>query len=156
VTTTAAGVPADPTPRTGPGSVSFAVHAVAFLSGLVGAASAFLVHGSDVQTAVVGGGGVLLSTLSTVSKLLHDRGIHVATIQAAGADIAGVLPQVRKDLAAVQGFVETEWPGVQPYFVDVANKMRELEAKVNAMPGVDALVAAVAAAIRSQPGGSAP
>jgi len=98
----------------------------------------------------MGGGGALLSLGSTIAKLAHDKGLHIATIHAAGSDIAAALPKLRQDLAIVQGFVEQDWPGLARTINDTSGKVHELEQKVEAIPGVDELVVAVTAAIRSQ------
>jgi len=143
-------------PVTGPRSTSFVVHAVSFLTGLVGAASTFLVHGSAIQTQVRGFGGGALMLGSTIAKLIHDRGVHIATIQQAGADIGAALPQLRQDLGGVQAFVEQEWPGAKTLLAALDGRIHELEGKVAAVPGVQALTDAVLAAVRAALAGQAP
>ena len=132
---------ATPIPTTtGPGSTSFAVWLVTFLPGLASGVTALLQNGTPTHTAVFGLGGGVVALVSTLGKLLHDKGLHVATIQAGAADIATQLPQLSRDAAIAAGFVTHDIPGLQA-------RLDALEAK--AAPTVDELRPVVAAVLSS-------
>lgn len=133
---------ATPTPSTtGPGSTSFAVWIATFVAGLGSAAEGVLTHGTSAHTAVYGAGGVLLTLGSTLGKLVHDKGLHVATIAAAGSDIAAQLPQLKTDIATAVDFAENKVPGVETALDSVKTRVVALENKV--APAASTDVAAV-------------
>ena len=133
-----------PTPTTtGPGSTSFAVWLATFLPGLAAAITAVVQNGSTEHSAVVGLGGAGLALVSSITKLLHDKGLHVATIQAAGSDIAAQLPQLKADLSKTVSFVETDLPGVKGVIDDVTKRVSALEAKVPDLGAIEATVRSV-------------
>ena len=112
-----------PTPTTtGPGSTSFAVWLVTFLGGVASAVEGIVTPGTAAHTATYGGVGALVALASTIAKLFHDKGLHVATIQTAGSDIAAQLPQLQHDAAIATAFVEQDVPGLKA-------RMDALEAK---------------------------
>ena len=120
-----------PTPTTtGPGSTSFAVWLATFLPGLASGVTALLQHGTPTHTAVFGIGGGVMALVSTLGKLFHDKGLHVATIQAAGSDIAAELPSLRTDIAKTVAFAETDLPVLKPAIDSVTSRVSALEAKV--------------------------
>lgn len=140
--------PAPPVaPKTGLGSTSFAIYLLGALPGLATLLSSFTAHGSSLQVAtraVVGGS---LALGSTVVKLIHDKGIHEATIAAAQADVAQALPGLRSDLATVQDFVENELPSVRPVLAGLDTRFHDIEhdieARFAALPGADEIAEAV-------------
>ena len=120
-----------PTPTTtGPGSTSFAVWLVTFLGGVASAVEGIVTPGTPAHTATYGGVGALVALVSSIAKLMHDKGLHVATIQAAGSDIAAELPSLRTDIAKTVAFAETDLPVLKPAIDSVTSRVSALEAKV--------------------------
>lgn len=120
-----------PTPTTtGPGSTSFAVWLVTFLGGVASAVEGIVTPGSAAHTATYGGVGALVALGSTIGKLVHDRGLHVATIQAAGAEFGLELPKLRSDLSTAVGFAENDVPQLKSVVSSVTDRVGALETKV--------------------------
>lgn len=137
------------TPTTGPGSTSFQLHLVALLISVASAVEAILQPGTSVHTAVFGGGGILLALGSTIAKLMHDKGIHMATIQAAYADVLRNLPQIEKDIQSVGDFLVNQWPSLRNEFGDALGRLQTLETKIADIPGLQQLARAVAQLLAS-------
>lgn len=138
------------TPTTGPGSTSFLVWLSTFVPGLLGAVDAAVTKGTPTHTAVLGLGGAVLALGSSIGKLLHDRGLHIATIQAAGSDVAQALPGLTADLTQVRSFVEQEWPTSKGVIDEVTRGLGELRSKVESFPDVEELVRAVTTALAAR------
>lgn len=130
-------VPPSPTPSTGLGSTSFTVWLSTFIPGLLSLIDAVAQNSSPTHLAVAGAVGAVLTVGSTIAKLLHDKGIHVATIAAAGSDVAAALPGLRVDLQAVEHFIELDWPASKAVIDDVAGKIasvgKDVEDRVKAV-----------------------
>ena len=139
---------ATPTPTTtGPGSTSFAVWLVTFLGGVASAVEGIVTPGTPAHTATYGGVGALVALVSSIAKLLHDKGIHVATIQAAGSDIAAQLPQLKSDLATTVSFVENDIPALKGTVDGLTSRVSAVENK--ALPAATTDVAAVTSIVHS-------
>lgn len=95
-------------PKTGVTSTSFQVHAVAFLTAVVGAVYSAITNLTPVQHWTVGGGAALLALVSTAAKLIHDKGIHVATIAAVGPGVVAALPDIESLDPTITAKVEAE------------------------------------------------
>lgn len=104
------------TPSTGLSATSTKVTLAAFLPGLAAIIASLAQNGSTLHSAITGVVGGVLMLGSVLGKLFHDRGIHVATITAAGSDVAKALPGLRTDLQSVENFVELEWPSTKAAF----------------------------------------
>ena len=139
---------ATPTPTTtGPGSTSFAVWLVTFLGGVASAVEGIVTPGTAAHTATYGGVGALVALVSSIAKLLHDKGIHVATIQAAGSDIAAQLPQLKSDLATTTSFAENDIPALKGTIDGLTSRVSAVENK--ALPVATTDVAAVTSIVHS-------
>jgi hypothetical protein len=117
-------------PTTGTSSVSFRVWLATFLPGLGTAVAGFAQNTNGVRSAAMGGIGLAVSLVSTIFKLLHDKGLHIATIQAAGSDIAAQLPQLRADLSKTVSFIEQDVPGVQSLLSSLGSRVGTVEARI--------------------------
>lgn len=133
------------TPKTGPSSVSFFVFLLAVLPGLVTLIHGLVAgHGGVQISQILGGSG--LTAIAAAAKLLHDHGIHVATIRAVGADLFEQLPQLRSDLAVVTAFIEKDFPGSSSAFAEIASHFTALEGRIAALvpaPTLGEIVSAV-------------
>lgn len=143
---------------TGPGSTSFAVWITSLIAGIASAIEGVVTPGSTAHTAVYGGGGIIIALGGTITKLLHDKGLHIATIQAAGADIADQLPQLKTDLATAIDFVEQDVPALKGAVNNVQSRMSAVEGKAEAavasIPGEPQLEAAARSALTKLLGGN--
>lgn len=99
------------TPATGPSSTSFQVFLAGALPGLITLFHGLIAGGqtpSQKIASILGGSG--LTGIAAAFKLLHDHGIHVATIQQAGSDIAADIPQLKHDSSIAAAFAEQDFP----------------------------------------------
>jgi hypothetical protein len=142
-----------PTPTTtGPGSTSFFVWVVTFLGGVASAVEGVVTSGTAAHTAVYGGAGVLLALGGTLGKLFHDKGLHVATITAAGSDIAAQLPQLKTDIATAVGFAEKDVPELQGVIKEITPRVAALEAKIGPdVAAIEVVVRSILAGIGTPP-----
>ena len=135
---------ATPTPTTtGPGSTSFAVWLVTFRPGLASGVTALLQNGTPTHTAVFGLGGGVLALFSTLGKLLHDRGLHVATITAGASDIEAQLPQLAHDASIAAAFVAQDLPMLRDQISKAVNGITPDVATLT--PIVKAVLASISA-----------
>lgn len=140
-----------PTPTTtGPGSTSFTVWLVTFLGGVASAIEGIVTPGTPAHTATYGAVGGIVALFATIAKLFHDKGLHVATIQAAGSDIAtqlGPNGAVRADLTSAIQFIESDVPAIHGFISDLMARVEAVEQK--AAPIVTTDVEAVKGIVHS-------
>ena len=98
---------------TGLQSPSGALTITGIVAVALSAVEGILTPGTSVHTAVYGGGGLIVGLVSVIGKLVHDKGIHVATIQQAGSDIAADVPELKLNLDKVLSFAESDFPGLK-------------------------------------------
>lgn len=121
------------TNKTGANSFSGLISIAGAVSGAASAVQAIASSGTDMHQAVFGGGGILLALGSVIAKLKHDQGIHIATIQQAGSDIAAQLPQIKVDLARTIDFIEHDVPGAHDVVTALQNGASALAARLSAV-----------------------
>lgn len=129
---------------TGPKSTSFQVWAAGALPGLATLAHGLFTGGSLSQriSQIVAGSG--LTGVSSAFKLLHDSGVHQATISQAGSDIAKDIPELKFNIDKVLGFAEADFPGLQGGLSSLEARITAQEQKVvTAVPDAAAVEAVV-------------
>ena len=100
------------------------------LSVLSGCEAIFQQPKSAVHLAVFGGGGLIVAAASTVAKLFHDKGIHIATIEQAGAELVKELPLLKADLSVFVTWLSTQFPELSTHITSLEDRLATEEQKV--------------------------
>lgn len=134
--------------NTGIKSASGILTITGIVGGVVSAVEGAVTSGTPEHAAIYGGGGLLVGLVSVVAKLFHDKGIHIATIEQAGSDIAAQLPQLRTDLSKTVGFIENDVPGMKSLIDSLGSRVSALEAKTAPdLSGIETVVRKVLAEV---------
>jgi hypothetical protein len=127
---------------TGIFSASGAMWLLTTASGILSALNGLLQKGTPMHTAVYGGGGILLALVVTVAKLFHDKGIHIATIQQAGSDIAAQLPQISSDITKTASFIAHDAPALITAITDQDARIAQLEKNLPSLTAIESILTA--------------
>ena len=134
--------------NTGPKSTSFQVFVAGALPGLLTLAHGLLAGGQPASAklaSILGGSG--LTGVAAAFKLLHDSGIHKATIAAAGSDVQASLPELRLNIDKVLGFAESDFPGLKTALDGIGARVSAVESKIPDATGIESLVRSVVASV---------
>lgn len=126
--------------NTGINATSTRIWGATFLPGLASLLVALLQPHSPLRSAVLAIAGLVSMTGSTVVKLIHDKGLHVASIGAAAADVEKHLPQLQADIATVLNFAQNDFPAVKSFVSTASAKLDSLQASIPNMASVEAAV----------------
>jgi hypothetical protein len=101
---------------------------IGIIAGVLSAIEGIVTPGTDVHTAVYGAGGIILGLGAVIGKIFHDKGIHISTIQQAGAVVASSAPALADDLSTVLSSVENDVPALKAAIDSFSARLTALEA----------------------------